>query len=337
MESGIPSGCRPLACALLILVAFSHDSTGATSPVSQNSLRPPSPTERFVTANGASLYLLDWGGKGPILLFLPGFGTGAHIFDQVAPAFTDRFHVLAMTPRGFPPSSAPEAPYTVDQLVADVRAVLDILEADEAVLAGHSISGAVITRFATLYPKRLRAAVYLDAAFDFGPAFRRSQTRPRMGPPGSIDTTAATYRAWQQRFPDWDSVREADSRMWDIDSADVARRQSLVRPLADEVRAKPHEVWRVRAPALAICAGGSTAELMDRLYGWLTPDSTRWQDALAAVKKAQVAKRSECKQFRRRLLHGESLELESGHFVFIDRREAVIKAMRRFLVQTESN
>src|SRR5207244_10987929 len=111
--------------------------------------------------NGAQRYVADWGGEGQLLLFLPGFGTGAHIFDGLAPVFTDNFHVVALTPRGFPPSSAPDSGYTIAQLAGDVRAVLDSLGARKAVLAGHSISGAVITRFAEDYPDRLLAAVYL--------------------------------------------------------------------------------------------------------------------------------------------------------------------------------
>lgn len=101
--------------------------------------------ERFLDINGARLQLLDWGGHGPVLLFMPGFGNGAHIFDELAPAFTERFHTLAVTPRGFPPSSAPDSGYAITQLAHDVRGLLDSLQVSTAVLAGHSISGAVLT------------------------------------------------------------------------------------------------------------------------------------------------------------------------------------------------
>ncbi len=56
--------------------------------------------DRYIMANGARLYVADWGGTGPVLLFMPGFGNGAHIFDSIAPAFVDRFHVVAVTPAG---------------------------------------------------------------------------------------------------------------------------------------------------------------------------------------------------------------------------------------------
>src|ERR1700682_5097570 len=80
---------------------------------------------RTIWANGAQLELLDWGGKGRLLVFLPGYGDSAHIFDDLAPAFTDHFHVVGLTPRGFPPSSAPDSGYTIAQLARDVGSVMD--------------------------------------------------------------------------------------------------------------------------------------------------------------------------------------------------------------------
>jgi pimeloyl-ACP methyl ester carboxylesterase len=281
---------------------------------------------RYLLANGARLYVADWGGEGPVLLFMPGFGNGAHIFDSIAPAFTDHFHVAALTPRGFPPSSAPDSGYTIAQLASDVRVILDSLGGTKAVLVGHSISGAVITQFAEAYPDRLLAAVYLDAAFDFGETYRRSRAGPIRGPPRSADTAAPTYRAWKARFPNWDAVRERDAQMWRIDSTEVVRRQTLVMALANEVRSRPHEVWRVRAPTLVVCAVGS----MERFFGWLTPDSTRWQLASDYAEQGQAAKRAECDDIGRRLPQGQALTLESSHYVFLDRRAQVISAMSAF-------
>jgi len=53
-----------------------------------------------VSVNGIRLHYLDWGGHGPVLVFLAGMGCTAHIFERFAPRFRDRFHVLALTRRG---------------------------------------------------------------------------------------------------------------------------------------------------------------------------------------------------------------------------------------------
>lgn len=303
----------------------SSDSTRAAAPIVA---RSPHHT-RFIKANGARLHVLDWGGTGPLLLLLPGFNTGAHIFDDMAPAFRDRYHVVSFTPRGFPPSSAPDSGYSITQLADDVRAVLDSLGAKRAILAGHSISGAVITRFAERYPARLLAAVYLDAAFDFGAAYRASRSNPVKFSPASVDTTTPHFRAWERRYDTPSPAYDADVQSWNLDSAEVARRHALTSQLATEVRAHSQDFRHVFAPALAICAQGS----VDRWSGWLTPDSTRWQQAKQLAAQSAQRQRRECEDFRRMAPHGESLVLPSGHFVFVDRQDVVTTAMRRFLAR----
>ena len=50
---------------------------------------------------GVRLEVLDWGGKGQALVLLTGIGDNAHVFDEFAYQFTDRFHVIGITRRGF--------------------------------------------------------------------------------------------------------------------------------------------------------------------------------------------------------------------------------------------
>ena len=327
--SGFSMHLRGRATIIALTLALSPEQGVAQVAASADSVpvdRSPH-VERFIDVNGGHLQLLDWGGHGPVLLFMPGFGNGAHIFDDLAPAFSDHFHSLALTPRGFPPSSAPDSGYTVTQLAQDVRGILDSLQASKAVLAGHSISGAVLTRFASLYPNRLIAAIYLDAAYDFGDAYRRSQEAKREAPQPPADTMAAAFQSWRRRFPGWDSVREIDAGMWNIDSAETARRQILVHSLVTEVRSHPNEIWRVQAPALSLCALGS----MERGLGWLTPDSARWEVARRYASEALRHKHAVCQDFIRRVPHGQVAELDSGHYVFLDQKAAVVRTMRRFL------
>src|SRR6478752_7934657 len=63
------------------------------------------------------LHYLDFGGTGPAVLLLPGIGNTAHAYDDFAPALTDRFHVYAMTRRGFGESSHPLTGYDMTRLV----------------------------------------------------------------------------------------------------------------------------------------------------------------------------------------------------------------------------
>src|SRR5262245_17599865 len=120
----------------------------------------------FATVNGIKLHYLDWGGKGEALLFITGRGDNAHVFDEMAPKFTDRFHVLALTRRGFGESDKPETGYDVATRAEDVRHFLDIIKIKRVNLVGHSSGGDELTQFASVYPRRTLKLVYLDAAYD---------------------------------------------------------------------------------------------------------------------------------------------------------------------------
>ena len=65
------------------------------------------------------------GGGGPPLLLLAGLGGPAHGFDEFAHHFTERFHVLGLTRRGFGASSRPANGYDLGTLTRNILRVLD--------------------------------------------------------------------------------------------------------------------------------------------------------------------------------------------------------------------
>jgi non-heme chloroperoxidase len=108
----------------------------------------PSPhSVQFVNVEkDVKLEVLDWGGSGRSLVFIPGLGNTAHIFDQFAPKFTGQFHVYGITRRGFGASCAPASGYSADRLGDNALAVLDALKIAKPVLAGHSLGTCSISR-----------------------------------------------------------------------------------------------------------------------------------------------------------------------------------------------
>ncbi|MBY0492487.1 MAG: alpha/beta hydrolase [Gemmatimonadaceae bacterium] len=149
---------KPLVLAAALVIA-------GGSPVD------PSPHQmRLITvAPSVQLEVLDWGGTGPTLVFLSGLGNSAHIFDDFALRFRDRFHVVAVTRRGFGRSTNTTGGYDAATRARDIVTVLDSLGARRAVLAGHSIAGDELSTLAATAPERLHALIYLDA-YDYGPA-----------------------------------------------------------------------------------------------------------------------------------------------------------------------
>src|ERR1700745_507196 len=133
----------------------------------------PYNAERFVTvAPGVKLEVLDWGGSGEVMVLLTGSGDNAHVFDYFAFQFTDFFHVIGITRRGWLPSSQPKHGYDVETRAADDIKVLNALGIEKAVFVGHSIAGSELTKIAVKYPSYVDKLVYLDAS-DLSERFNR--------------------------------------------------------------------------------------------------------------------------------------------------------------------
>jgi pimeloyl-ACP methyl ester carboxylesterase len=133
------------------------------------------PVARLIAVEpGVQLEVLDWGGPkdGRELVFLPGLGDTAHVYDSFAPRFTAKYHVYGITRRGFGNSSKPEptdANYSADRLGEDVAAVIEALHLDHPVLVGHSIAGEELSYIGVHDANKVAGLIYLDA--DWGPGF----------------------------------------------------------------------------------------------------------------------------------------------------------------------
>lgn len=92
----------------------------------QSDWKDPSPhTARVITVDAdVQLEVLDWGGSGLALVLLPGLGATAHQYDDLAPALTARYRVVAVTRRGHRGSSAAAGGYAFARLAEDVLRVI---------------------------------------------------------------------------------------------------------------------------------------------------------------------------------------------------------------------
>ena len=142
--------------------------------VTGKTLRPVDPSPHKVlyvpVDRDVRLEVLDWGGEGPPLVFVPGNGNTAHVFDDFAPKFTGKHHVYGVTRRGFGMSGKPEPNgenYDADRLGDDVLAVIEALKLDRPVVAGHSLGGEELSSIGTRHPEKVRGLIYLDAAYGY--------------------------------------------------------------------------------------------------------------------------------------------------------------------------
>ena len=125
---------------------------------------------RIEVEKSVSLEVLDFGGTGKPLVFIPGSGNTAHIFDAFAPKFTAKHHVYAITRRGWGESDIPPATaenYDADRMGDDVLAVLAALKIEKPVLIGHSFAGEEMSSIGTRFPDRVSGLIYLDAGYSY--------------------------------------------------------------------------------------------------------------------------------------------------------------------------
>jgi pimeloyl-ACP methyl ester carboxylesterase len=127
---------------------------------------------RFFEVNGLRLHALEWGNPArPPLLFLHGGFAHAHWWDQVAPTFADRYHVLSLDQRGHGESQWPDPPgYRTEDFAADLVSLMDRLGWETMILVGHSMGGHNAMAFTAWSPNRVAALVIVDSRPAVSPA-----------------------------------------------------------------------------------------------------------------------------------------------------------------------
>jgi len=296
--------------------------------------KSPHKTE-FVTANSVKLHYLDWGGNGETMLFLHGLGDTPHIFDQLAPKFTNQFHVLGLTRRGHGQSEKPEASYDTATLVEDIRQFLDALRIERAVLVGHSLAGDELTRVAGVHPGRVIKLVYLDAACDRADLLKIMKQRP-----AAISSTKAdlesldSFRSWVSRMSFWSEAWEANLREMMVFSADgkilrEAMPGKVSRLLIQGTIDSHPDYGRIRAPALNIAVVGVSSKVSDIFKALPDPARTKAEDFLKTHRQFQ---QEEIERFRKHIPNGKVIVFTNAdHHCFIERETEVVREMRTFL------
>jgi pimeloyl-ACP methyl ester carboxylesterase len=289
----------------------------------------------FVEASGVRLHYLDWGGSGPALILIHGYGDNPHIFDDIAPAFTDKFRVVAYARRGHGQSTK-AGPFDTGTLTEDLRALMDSLQITRAHLAGWSMGGNEITMMAGRYPDRVDRIVYLDAAYDWAdPAVRAafdSLPVSLVAPPDAIVSLDA-FRGWQRRafFPAVTDTARLEAYVRDL--VDL-QPDGTVRPVMSDSVAQAifavlvndrRDYTKVKAPALAIYS--------ETFLDVTVADSAQKAKNLAWEKKFFAPFReASITRARREIANLEVLKVPGTHpdFVFTSRQQ-IVDAMRRFL------
>ena len=326
---------KRLIGALEILSALAASGACAGGPDARVPHVSTAPISRMVPiSQTVRLEVVDWGGRGLPLVFLAGLGNTAHVFDTFAPQFTDHFHVVGITRRGFGASAGTPPPNNLDTLVADVAAALDSLRIGRVVLVGHSIAGEEMTRFAELHGPRCAGLVYLDAAYDrSGIDTLASKQPPAPAPRISADDTAsfASIRTLYARVM---GVEEPESDIRATERFDAADRyRGSVTPNALKARVasgkQVAQYDRAHCRALAVYAvPDSVADVVPYYKELDVAGRAQAESILTFVQGVVADSRARIGQlpsYRIVDVHG------SNHYLFLQHPREVTAAMRTFL------
>jgi pimeloyl-ACP methyl ester carboxylesterase len=292
----------------------------------------------FITVQrGVRLHYLDFGGSGPALLLLPGIGNTAHAYDDFAFGLTDRFHVYAMTRRGFGESSHPARGYDMERLVLDIKAVMDSLKLTRVDLVGHSFAGQEMTRFVREHPGRVRRMVYLDGAFDNAAVdsvaeevFTAPMAYPPKDPLRARDTS--TYRAYVNYVHSSRGVKipESDIRVRVRYDGIIEELGVGYAGISREAVNEPQQWDKLPVPALGIFA---LREHFEQSEPWVKADTSWRRDVQAYLDKARIVTEFAISDFKR-APRSEAIAISGGHhWIFVSHRDRVLSAVREFLAR----
>ncbi|WP_184597864.1 alpha/beta fold hydrolase [Streptomyces violarus] len=202
------------------------------------------------------LHAHDYGGDGPQLVLLHGFGRSLADWSASAAQLTDGHRVLGVDLPGH--GRSPDiSPWALPAVVRCIAETLDAHGVPEAVVVGHSLGGLVAVEYARAYPDRVRAAVNLDGFW-----WRREYPGAEQVTEGLLASVGAVAPAGYIEQQITNSARFGVP----ADRAEAAAR-AAARPLSDGT-------WQTlpeRAAAL---------EIVDELHRLGAPGVTAWLDGV---------------------------------------------------------
>jgi 3-oxoadipate enol-lactonase len=110
-------------------------------------------------ANGVDIHY-EIAGSGPPLVLIHAMPFDHNLWLYQVERFSARFTTIAMDLRGWGASAKPHAPFTLEDMGADVMGVLkDVAEPRDAIVMGCSVGSKIALMLAINHPETFRAAI----------------------------------------------------------------------------------------------------------------------------------------------------------------------------------
>ena len=208
-----------------------------------------------ISIGDAELYY-EIHGSGVPLLLVTGLGGNASFWALQVPKFAKDFKVVVFDQRGSGRSTMSPVAYSVDQMTADVVALMDALDIERAHFVGHSLGGAMAQVMGIEHPDRLRSLVVSSSWTTADPYFNRIfEVRRRIIEDSGVDSyfRSATLYLYPCRYiaDNFDAIKNAEEMM--IANAPPV---SVIKSKIEAVLAfdRTGDLGRIAIPTLVDCA-----------------------------------------------------------------------------------
>src|ERR1700748_1631790 len=124
---------------------------------------------KYVTVNGAKLYVVTVGEGDPIII-IPGGPGGAHPGYRDFDALTEKHHQIIYFDafgRGKSDTAKNVAEYTLERDIDDIEGLRKALNLDKVTVLGHSYGGVVAQGYGLKYPAHLSHLILADTFHSF--------------------------------------------------------------------------------------------------------------------------------------------------------------------------
>ncbi len=121
------------------------------------------------TSNDAEINYQTFGDASqPAIIFSNSLGTQFNMWQPQISFFEKKFYVICYDTRGHGASSAPQGPYSIEQLGTDVVHLLDHLNIEKASFCGISMGGLTGQWLAIHHPERFNHVIVCNTAAKIG-------------------------------------------------------------------------------------------------------------------------------------------------------------------------
>lgn len=108
------------------------------------------------------MFYIDTKTQGMTILCLHGMYGRAETWVDFIEHYGNQYRIIAPDQRGHGLSSKPISKYTVEEMAEDIIELLDFLNIDSVILAGHSMGGGIAGYLSAVHPEYVNALAILD-------------------------------------------------------------------------------------------------------------------------------------------------------------------------------